>query len=54
MERIDKILQAEVEIQEPKNPVHINAFEHEIEFRHVSSLILMRKIKTVIQCCIGC
>ena len=36
MERIDKILQAEVEIQEPKNPVHINAFEHEIEFRHVS------------------
>ena len=36
MERIDKILKAEVEIQEPKNPVHINAFEHEIEFRHVS------------------
>ena len=36
MDRIDKILQAEVKIQEPEKPVHINSFEHEIEFRHVS------------------
>ena len=36
MERIDKILKAEVKINDPENPVHINNFEHEIEFRHVS------------------
>ena len=36
MERIDKILKAEVKIQEPEKPVHIDSFEHEIEFRHVS------------------
>ena len=36
MERIDKILQAEVKINDLENPVHIDSFEHEIEFRHVS------------------
>ncbi len=36
MDRIDKILQAEVEIKDKENPVHIDAFEHQIEFRHVS------------------
>ncbi len=36
MERIDKILQAEVEIKDKENPKHIAAFEHQIEFRHVS------------------
>ena len=36
MERIDKILQAEVEIKDKENPKHINSFEHQIEFRHVS------------------
>ena len=36
MERIDKILQAENAIQEPTQPKHIAAFEHQIEFRHVS------------------
>ncbi|MDD5861452.1 MAG: ABC transporter ATP-binding protein [Prevotellaceae bacterium] len=36
MERIDKILKAEIEIQEKPNPVHISSFEHQIEFRHVS------------------
>ncbi|MBQ9532801.1 MAG: ABC transporter ATP-binding protein [Prevotella sp.] len=36
MERIDKILQAEITIQDPENPVHIQSFEHQIEFRHVS------------------
>ena len=36
MERIDKILKAEVKIQDPEKPVHIDSFEHEIEFRHVS------------------
>ena len=35
MERVDKILQAEVEIQDPANPTHIKNFEHQIEFRHV-------------------
>ena len=35
MERVDKILQAEVEIQDPANPTHIKSFEHQIEFRHV-------------------
>lgn len=36
MERIDKILKAEIEIKEKPNPIHINSFEHQIEFRHVS------------------
>ena len=36
MERIDKILQAEVEIKDKENPEHLSSFEHQIEFRHVS------------------
>ena len=36
MERIDKILQAEVEIKDKEKPEHIASFEHQIEFRHVS------------------
>ena len=36
IERIDKILRAEVKIQEKEKPIHIDSFEHEIEFRHVS------------------
>lgn len=36
MERIDKILQAENNIKEKPNPVHINEFKHKIEFRDVS------------------
>ena len=36
MERIDKILQAEVEIKDKENPEHIASFEHQIEFHHVS------------------
>ena len=36
MERVDKILKAEVEIREIAHPRHIASFEHEIEFRHVS------------------
>ena len=36
MERVDKIMLAEVEIKEADKPRHINTFEHEIEFRHVS------------------
>ncbi len=35
MERIDKILKAEVTIREKENPMHIRSFEHDIEFRHV-------------------
>ncbi len=35
MERIDKILKAENNIPEPKNPKHLASFEHQIEFRHV-------------------
>ncbi len=35
MERIDKILKAEVAIREKEHPVHIRSFEHDIEFRHV-------------------
>ena len=35
MERIDKILKAEVTIKEKEHPMHIRSFEHEIEFRHV-------------------
>ena len=36
MERVDKILLAENTIQEVAQPKHIAAFEHQIEFRHVS------------------
>ncbi len=36
MERVDKILQAEVAIKEPEHPKHIASFEHQIEFRNVS------------------
>ena len=36
IERVDKILKAEVAIQDPENPIHIKSFQHEIEFRHVS------------------
>ena len=36
MDRVDKILQAEIEIQDKENPTHIDSFEHQIEFRHVS------------------
>lgn len=36
MERIDKILQAEVTIKDKETPKHIDSFEHQIEFRHVS------------------
>lgn len=36
MERIDKILKAEIDIKDNDNPVHIESFEHQIEFRHVS------------------
>ena len=43
MERIDKILQAEVEIKDKENPAHISSFEHQIEFRHVSFAYTDRK-----------
>ena len=36
MERVDKILKAEIDIKEKENPVHIANFEHQIEFRDVS------------------
>lgn len=36
MERVDKILQAEVAIHDPDKPVALNGFKHQIEFRHVS------------------
>ena len=36
MERIDKILKADIEIKEKADPIHIKSFEHQIEFRHVS------------------
>jgi len=36
MERVDKILKAEIDIREKEAPMHIGSFEHEIEFRHVS------------------
>ena len=36
MERVDKILKAEIEIKDKPNPVHIQNFDHEIEFRDVS------------------
>lgn len=36
IERVDKILKAEVAIKDPEKPIHLNSFEHQIEFRHVS------------------
>ena len=36
MERVDKILLAKNTIKEPEAPLHIQSFEHQIEFRHVS------------------
>ena len=36
VERVDKILKAEIDIQERENPKRINSFEHQIEFRDVS------------------
>lgn len=36
MDRIDKILQAEIEIKDKENPAHISSFEHQIEIRNVS------------------
>ena len=36
MERVDKILKAEVDIREAAQPVFIDKFQHQIEFRHVS------------------
>lgn len=36
MDRIDKILQAKIEIKDKENPKHIVSFEHQIEFRNVS------------------
>ena len=36
MDRIDKILQAKIEIKDKENPKHIASFEHQIEFRNVS------------------
>ena len=36
MERVDKILMAENDIKEPEQPKHLQNFEHQIEFRHVS------------------
>ena len=36
MERIDKILMAENTIKEADKPRHIESFEHQIEFKHVS------------------
>ena len=36
MERVDKILKAEIDIKEKENPSHIKSFEHQIEFKNVS------------------
>lgn len=36
MERVDKILKAEITIKNPEHPKPLIAFEHQIEFRHVS------------------
>ena len=36
MERVDKILKAEIDIKEKENPTHIKSFEHQIEFKNVS------------------
>ena len=35
MERIDKILKAEIAIKDPEKPVQINGFNHQIEFKNV-------------------
>ena len=43
MERIDKILKAEIEIKDKETPEHISSFEHQIEFRHVSFAYTDRK-----------
>lgn len=45
MERIDKILKAELEIVEKPNAKHISSFEHEIEFRHVNFAYTDRNTK---------
>lgn len=53
MERIDKILKAENNIRQPQHPQHISAFNHSIEFRHVSfkydSKWVLRDINLVIE-----
>lgn len=53
MERIDKILKAENNIRQPLHPQHISAFNHSIEFRHVSfkydSKWVLRDINLVIE-----
>lgn len=36
MERVDKILKAEISIKSPEKPLSINNFEHQIEFKNVS------------------
>ena len=36
MERIDKILKAEIAIKDPEKPIQINGFNHQIEFKNVS------------------
>ena len=36
MERVDKILKAEINIKSPEKPLPINSFEHQIEFKNVS------------------
>ena len=36
MERVDRILKAEVNIKDPENPKELRSFEHQIEFRDVS------------------
>ena len=36
MDRVDKILMAEVDIKDPAQPVEIDGFKESIEFRHVS------------------
>jgi len=36
MDRVDKILNAEIAIKDAENPKAISSFEHQIEFRHVS------------------
>ena len=36
MERVDKILKAEISIKDPEKPVHIDGFKEKIEFRNVS------------------
>lgn len=35
MERVDKILKAEISIKSPEKPLSINSFEHQIEFKNV-------------------